>query len=100
LFVLRRAQLQPLKSVAKIEEVDYERKDSEISLWNAKEARQSAKKAWFHNVRKWKEVLDVDGGRLFGGVSPRCRRHEDEPRTPGGAGLTGKASGLSTFVIG
>lgn len=36
---LRRAHLQPLKSVAKREEVNFERKDSEISLWNAKEAK-------------------------------------------------------------
>jgi hypothetical protein len=72
--VLRRAQLQPLKSVAKKDDAVFQKQNATINLWNAKEARLTAtNKTRFHNARESKEVLEVDGGRLLGGVAPRCR---------------------------
>jgi hypothetical protein len=58
LVVLRRAQYQPLRSVAKRERLGFGVCRSRISSWNAAEARRTPNKARFHNARKCKEVLD------------------------------------------
>lgn len=52
----------------------FQMQNATINLWNAKEARLTAtNKTRFHNARESREVLEVDGGRLLGGVAPRCR---------------------------
>ena len=87
LVVLRRAQYRPLKSVAKREGLEFEVCRLRISSWNAAEARRTANNGRFHNARKSKEVLEVDGGRLLVELTcpPLAARHEPNLTAPSGA---------------
>jgi hypothetical protein len=102
LVVLRRAQCRPFKLVARREGLGFEGCRSRISSWNAAEARRTPNKARFHNARKCKEVLEVDGGRLLVELTcpPLPARHDGTESDGSIGGLTGEVSGLLGILIG